>query len=419
MVNIKELHCIPNGTVELPPSKSIAHRALICASLSNGRSVIKNFRNTGEDLEATLRCMDMLGINYGRKNNDLVVEGGIKAPANELMLDCGESGSTLRFLIPLALLFDIPITFTGNKRLMERPLEEYLEALENNGGEFKSFDKKLLAKGPIKPGTFNLPGNISSQFITGLLLTLPLLEGDSEVLLTTPLESKAYVDLTIKVMKHFNVNIERYSNTRYIIKGNQQYKPCSYTIESDFSAAAFFLVASALGCEVSCSGLNLESDQGDRAILSIIERCGGNIIVDKNKIWVKAETLSPITIDVRDIPDLVPPVAALLCFCDGESRIEGAGRLRMKESDRLHALATQLNGLGANIIEEKDSLIIKGVKELKGGIVDPYNDHRIAMSVAIASIKSRETVKILNPECVNKSYPNFWNDFCKQNKGEI
>ncbi len=416
-MDIKEVNCRPKGTIFLPPSKSIAHRALICAALANGKSIIKNYRGSGDDIDATLGCLDSLGINFKDENNKLIIDGR-KSKIKSSQLDCRESGSTLRFFIPVSMLFDLPVTLTGHTRLMERPLKEFLTALIERGAEFE-FDKRTLTvKRPIKAGKFHIPANISSQFITGLLLTLPLLDGDSEIILTTPMESKAYVDLTIDVMEHFGVRIERDKDS-FLVEGNQQYRPSEYLVESDFSAAAFFLVAGALGSDVRLRGLNLNSLQGDKEILNILKDCGAEVIVDeKNEIRVITDEIKPITIDVRDIPDLVPPITSLLCFAQGESKIVGAARLRMKESDRLHALASQFNILGAEIIEERDSLIIKGVEELKGGTVDPHNDHRIAMALAIASIRSKAAVNILNPSCVNKSYPNFWNDFCGEGKEE-
>jgi 3-phosphoshikimate 1-carboxyvinyltransferase len=359
--------------------------------------------------------LDSLGIVFKDKNNQLIIEGK-KSKLKNSLLNCRESGSTLRFFIPVCMLFDLPVTLTGHPRLMERPLKEFLNALIDNGAEFEFDQNTLTVKRPIKAGKFYIPGNISSQFITGLLLTLPLLEGDSEIILTTPLESKAYVDLTIDVMEYFGVRIERVKD-RFLVEGGQKYKPSQYEVESDFSAAAFFLAAGALGCNVSLRGLNFNSLQGDKEILNILKDCGVEVIIgQKDEIRVNADEIKPITIDVRDIPDLVPPITSLLCFAKGESKIVGAARLRMKESDRLHALATQFNKLGAEIIEEEDSLIIKGVKELEGGTVDPHNDHRIAMALAVASIKSKDTVRILNPNCVNKSYPNFWNVFCSERK---
>jgi 3-phosphoshikimate 1-carboxyvinyltransferase len=192
-----------------------------------------------------------------------------------------------------------------------------------------------------------------------------------------------------------------------------------YSVEADHSAAAFFLAAGALGCNTGCHGLRRDSLQGDRAMASIIEACGGEILWnDSLGLHAKADTIRPITVDIRDCPDLAPPIAALLCFAEGESRITGAARLRMKESDRLHALATQLSAIGADIREEADQLVIRGVKELHGGSIDPQNDHRIAMAAAVASIRSKGTVTILNPDCVKKSYPDFWKDFCRQGREE-
>ena len=420
MEKMKIVDCIPNGIVTLPPSKSLFHRALICAALAGEGSIIEAGGIISEDVEATLNCLGIMGLQYRHESNRLKIIKGVDIPANSVctftqskILNCGESGSTLRFIIPLTLLTGEKVMITGGDRLMERPIADYISALEANGGEIGFDGKSLQLQGNITPGTFVLPGDVSSQYVSGLLMALPLLNGDSEIILTSELESKPYVDLTLHVMNRFGVNVEAVGNTGYKIRGGQRYVPGKYMIEGDWSAAAFFLVAGALGCKVGCKGLNIDSLQGDKTILQIIEKCGGSITVDEEGcIYATANEISPIEMDVRDFPDLVPPLAVLLCFCEGVSRIYGAKRLRLKESDRLHALTVLLNGMGADITEGDDCLIIKGVKRLKGGTVEPSNDHRIAMALAIASIKSERPVTTLNADCVNKSYPDFWNDFC-------
>lgn len=427
-----EIKCKPHGRINLPPSKSLSHRALICSSLAMEPTRLANIKPLNEDIKATLACLTAMGLEYkghGVGQGNIEIEKGVlpfsREKANcqaekDMILDCGESGSTLRFLIPLALLSDKPVIMTGAKRLMERPLKELLQALEKNGGKCCHKGERLELQGPITSGVYELSGNISSQFISGLLMALPLLEGRSEIRLTTQLESKAYVDMTIDVMEHFGIKVEKEEDGIYRIEGKQKYRTKDYNIEGDFSAGAYFLVAGALGCQVECGGLNEETLQGDREILDFIRRCGGKIVSKDmgGLMAVSSGNLEGITADISQCPDLAPPLSVLLCFCKGVSKIVGAKRLRMKESDRLTSIRECLNSLGAKIIEEGDTLIITGVEELDGGIVYPYNDHRIAMAGALASIKSLGPVKIMNPNCVNKSYPNFYNDFCGIEEGE-
>lgn len=420
-----EIQRWPDGPVTPPPSKSISHRAMICAALSEGTSRISPIDLRGEDVAATASCLKTLGTALHITDDGLEIQGGASMLQSRLSnnepiaLDCGESGSTLRFMIPLLLLLDRPAVFVGHGKLMTRPMAPYLKALEEKGATVHAEGNTLSVQGRLMPGTYRLPGNISSQYLSGLLMTLPLLEGDSEIQLTTPLESGSYVEMTIAVMEEFGVFVETQKDGRYRITGNQVYQAMDYSIEADHSAAAFFLAAGALGCNTGCHGLRRDSLQGDRAMASIIEMCGGEIRwSDTLGLHAKADWLHPITVDIREFPDLAPPIAALLCFAEGESRITGAARLRMKESDRLNALATQLSAIGADIREEADQLVIRGVKELHGGSIDPQNDHRIAMAAAVASIRSKGAVTILNPDCVKKSYPDFWKDFCRQGREE-
>jgi 3-phosphoshikimate 1-carboxyvinyltransferase len=251
---------------------------------------------------------------------------------------------------------------------------------------------------------------VSSQFVSGLLLALPLLDGDSELRLTTPLESRRYVDMTIDVMRRFGVRVES-GDSLYTISGGQRYRSTSYRVEADYSQAAFFLAASALGRDVEVSGLAPDSLQGDSAILRVLREMGAEILWRDGTISVRAGRLCAVTVDAREIPDLVPPIAALCCFCEGASRVVNAGRLRLKESDRLQALSTELRKLGADIEESEESLSIRGAERLRGGVVDAWGDHRIAMSMAVAAIRCDGPVSLSGWRSVNKSYPGFWLDF--------
>jgi 3-phosphoshikimate 1-carboxyvinyltransferase len=407
---LKEIKSFPGGVVTPPPSKSLSHRAVICAALAGGKSAIENL-GVSDDIEATLSCVKTLlgaGFNaggvFGRVQTDKIGRDEVTA------LRCGESGSTMRFLLPVAALDSRRTVFTGRGRLLARPLEIYAGIFKAAGAEFVQETDKVTVKGPLRNGEYTVPGDVSSQFVSGLLLALPLLDGDSSIRMSRPLESGGYVDMTIDVMRRFGVEIEQ-KGAFYFIKGNQRYRPARYRVEADYSQAAFFLVSAALGRDVKVSGLDRESIQGDRAILDVIRKAGAEIDWEDGVVSVKANRLRPVTVDAREIPDLVPPIAALCCFCDGTSRVLNAGRLRFKESDRLHALATELGKLGAEIVEEEDGLEITGLESLAGGDADACGDHRIAMAIAAAAIRCCGRVRLSGWRNVAKSYPDFWRDF--------
>ncbi len=412
MGEIKTIDRVPCGTVTPPPSKSVSHRALICAGLAHGTSVVEHLEYS-EDIIATMRCLQALGIVCETENDTVTVRGGLKQRNGDEILDCGESGSTLRFMLPIALLGNTQTILTGHGRLMHRPMEEYFNTLRENGATIVQDETSIAVRGPIAAGTYRFSGSVSSQFVTGLLLALPLIEGISTIELTSPLESKGYVDLSIDVMNSFGVTIENKNYQRFTVTGGQSYQPCRYAVETDYSAAAFFLAAGALGCDVACAGLNPHSLQGDRLFVDILKQCGITVTEQNGVLKALPGAIRPITVDVSEIPDLVPPLAALLCFAEGTSRIVNAARLRMKESDRLHTVTTELNKLGADITEGDDDLIINGLNTLTGGSVDAHNDHRIAMMAALASIRCIGEVILTGAESVKKSYPAFWNDFCK------
>jgi 3-phosphoshikimate 1-carboxyvinyltransferase len=402
------------GEIMVPPSKSISHRALICAGLAEGTSIIDNIV-VSEDIAATCKGLLSLGaeVNSFGKRNKFLVRGNPSLTIRENRIDCGESGSTLRFLIPLGAVTGQKITFAGRGELIRRPLEPYYEIFRKLGIKYCNDNGilPLTIEGNLKPGDYFIRGDISSQFISGLMFALPLLKGNSRIFLTTDLESKAYVDLTLAVLKEFSIQIKNGGYREFRIEGNQRYVNRNYTVEGDFSQAAFWLVAGLLGGEINCLGLNRNSLQGDRKIIEIIKRMNGIVRVGKQGVEVSKSETRGITIDVSQFPDLVPILAVLGALSSGVTRLVNAGRLRLKESDRLKAISTELNKLGALVEEEGDSLIISGKEELRGGIVDSWNDHRIAMALAIASVKSAQPVIIKGKNCVNKSYPSFWDDF--------
>ncbi len=410
IINPSEL----SGQVKIPSSKSICHRALICAGLSDGISNIKNVFFS-QDIEATSKAMESLGVSIVEDKNTLIIKGNGQLEVKNSIIDCCESGSTLRFLIPIAAVTGRRIEFVGKGRLMDRPLQPYYEIFDSQQLHYKNVNGKLplTIDGKLMPGEYRIKGDISSQFISGLLFALPLLNGDSKIILTTPLESRPYVDLTIEMLKNFSVCIENNTYNEILIRGNQKYRPADYSVEGDFSQGAFWLIAGVLGAEVVCEGLNMKSIQGDKIILEIIKKMGGKLAVDGDKVQVLPSSTSGIIIDASQCPDLVPILAVLAALSRGTTEIINAGRLRIKESDRLSAMTCELNKIGADIKERSDGLIIKGRETLSGGIVNSWNDHRIAMALAIASIKCNEPLIIQESECVKKSYPDFWKDFRK------
>lgn len=405
-INPKKLQ----GEVKIPPSKSMAHRAIICAGLSREESLITNL-DYSEDILATISAMEKLGAQVERGVDYVRVRGGNLKALKGASIDCKESGSTLRFMIPLFLVEENEVCFVGKGNLGKRPLTSYYEIFQQQKIKYDSEEGVLNLKisGKLKAGKFNLPGNVSSQFISGLLFTLPLLEGDSVVNITTELESKGYIDLTLSMLKNFGVIIHNKNYEKFIIKGNQEYKGFNYEVEGDYSQAAFYLCASALGNEVVSKGLIEDSLQGDKEILSILEKMGCTIT---EGLYAKADRLKGTIIDASQCPDIIPVVTVVAALSEGTTKIINAGRLRIKECDRLKAITTELNKLGAKVFEGKDYIEVEGVSTFKGGvIVDSWEDHRIAMSLAIASTRCIEPIILKNPQCVKKSYPGFWKDF--------
>lgn len=405
------------GEVKIPPSKSMAHRAIICAALSDGLCVIENI-DYSDDIIATIDAMNSLGARIVKHKDYIEVIGayGSDEKAKESrIIDCNESGSTLRFLVPISLLFKGSSKFIGRGNLGKRPLTTYYKIFERQGIEY-SYEEgnlNLVINGELKPGTFEVEGNVSSQFITGLLFTLPLLKEDSKIVITTEMESKGYIDLTLRAMNDFGIEVINNDYREFIIKGNQKYKAINYRVEGDYSQAAFFLSADALGNDVLCKDLDLNSLQGDKEVIDILERM--NVVFKANDIGVSATLngeLKSTVIDGSQCPDIIPVLTSVAALTNGTTEIINAGRLRIKECDRLAAVTSELNKLGAKIIEKEDGLIVTGVEKLQGGVeVWSHKDHRIAMTLAIASTICEEPIVIKDYECIAKSYPNFFEDF--------
>ena len=406
------------GTIRVPSSKSLGHRDLICAALAQGKSLVEQV-SVSKDILATCECLRRLGALISPLEEDggrtgFAVEGTRPHQVSSL-LDCGESGSTLRFLIPLAALSGEKFTFTGSGKLGSRPLDPYETIFREQGLVFEKGDINenfpLVVQGPLKPGHFTLPGDVSSQFISGLLFALPLLPGDSTMEITGKLESQSYIALTLSALQKYGITIEHKDFRTYEIPGKQQYQPRTGAVEGDYSQAAFWLTAGMVGRSIGLLGMSPDSLQGDKAIIPILQRMGGQVVFEGDTLMSRPATSLGTTIDAADCPDIIPVLTVAAALSEGHTEIIHAERLRLKECDRLKAMTTELNKLGARITERPDGLSIDGVEEFNGGIVDCWNDHRIAMSLAVASIQCREPLTLVGAECVAKSYPEFWQDF--------
>lgn len=410
MSNIKIIPSVLNGTISMPPSKSAAHRAILCAALARGVSVLHPIA-LSNDISATIKCVKALGTTVTLDGDTLTVDGSTTFQNKNAELDCGESGSTLRFMIPIAAVGGIKAHFIGHGRLPQRPIGIYLDCLPKAGVTcITEGGLPLNIIGALQGGVFEVAGNISSQFITGLLLALPLAQADSRIVLTSPLQSTGYIDMTIDTMESFGVHITPTEDGWYI-KGQQHYQPQSYTIEGDWSQAAFFLAAAAFGGSVVIDNMNFNSKQGDKACAELFAQFGCQIERKNGLLTARGSKLHGIDINAENIPDLVPILACTAALCEGTTTIMGAARLRIKESDRLAAVTQNLTALGADVTELPDGLIISGKPQLHGGTISGFNDHRIVMAFAMTALKATEPVIISDRESINKSYPNFFEDY--------
>jgi len=416
-VNVIITKPIQGGAVRAIASKSEAHRLLICAALSDGET-FENCAERSQDIDATARCLEVLGAAVRYDGNGFFVKplrrDLVSPGAERRMLDCGESGSTLRFILPVCGALGKSVAFRMGGRLPERPLSGLCGEMADHGCKLsKPGGSTLICDGHLLSGAYALPGDVSSQFVSGLLFALPLLAGDSLLRVTGALESRPYVDMTLETLRQFGIRISESGSNVFNIPGNQSFRsPKSVSASGDWSNAAFWLAAGALGQNgVNCANLNLESKQGDRAVVDLLSRFGARVVCGKNSVTVSAGALRGMVIDAVNTPDLVPVLSAVASVSMGRTVIKGAGRLRVKESDRLRTVAASLSSLGADVTETGDGLTINGKKELTGGETESFGDHRIAMSAAIIKAKCREPVRIKNAEAVNKSYPGFWADF--------
>ena len=422
---------VVGGVVAAVPSKSFAHRLLICAALAD-RGAFIECGATSEDIEATARCLTALGarVSYDGSGYN-VMPVNLPETRDAVTLDCGESGSTLRFLLPVCGALGVSAEFVMRGRLHERPVAPLLEQLVSHCCEVSRNEGSISVRGRLGNGVYRLPGGVSSQFVSGLLFALPLLGGDSEIYIEGREESVPYIDMTLDTIRSFGVRVER-GDGRYMIYGGQKYcSPGRLGVEGDWSNAAFWLCAGAIGGGaidkvgsrtvqgggvdrrrgVTCSGLNMRSGQGDMALLSLLERFGAAVSYDGGSVSVAPAGLRGLRIDAGDIPDLVPVLSVVAAAADGDTEIYNAERLRIKESDRLQAVTVVLRELGADMTELTDGLQIRGGKRLRGGTVSSFGDHRIVMMAAVASCLCEAPVVISGAEAVNKSYPGFFTDF--------
>lgn len=400
-----------NGTVKAIASKSCAHRLLICAALSDAKTTVECAEGS-EDIEATIRCLTALGakIERTRSGFDVTPLDRTQVPKHAV-LDCGESGSTLRFLLPVACALGAGAVFKMGGRLPQRPMTALCDALSAHGCAFHAAGDTLEASGTLMGGAFSLPGNVSSQYVSGLLFALPLTEAGGTITLTGEIESKNYISMTVDALSRFGVAVNTTDSGFKVSAGGVKSPKC-VSVEGDWSNAAFWLCAAAMGAgKIECTGLNFSSLQGDREIISVLSRFGASVETCGDAAIVAPAALCGCDVDARNIPDLVPAIAAMAAVAEGETVIKNAARLRIKESDRLRSVSETLNALGADIRETEDGLVIHGKTTLRGGDIDACKDHRIAMMAAIAAVRCENPVRIQGAEAVRKSYPAFFDDF--------
>jgi len=404
-----------SGNIAVPSSKSVAHRALIAAAFSEKTVKVKNV-DFSDDIYATIDALKQLGVTFVEEKDGIFVDGStIKRNCNDVLINANESGSTLRFLIPVAAILEDSVTFDGRGRLPQRPLNDYFEIFDKIGVDYSHPQDKYL---PLNIGCninfdeVDVKGNTSSQFITGLILCG--LVKPVKVNIVTELQSKPYVDITVDVLKKFGCEVVE-GNNSYQIKKNATLID-EYKVERDWSQAAFFMCAAAINGSVVLKDMNLDSAQGDMEIVSLLKKFGASVTINGNDVSVVKSAMQGIDIDVADIPDLVPVLSVLACFAKGRTKIYNAARLRIKESDRLQAMYDELTKLGADIEIGEDYLVINGGRPLYGTEVNSHNDHRIAMSMAVASVGCKGDIVLNGYSAVKKSYPKFFDDWGSLNE---
>ena len=401
---------IDSGNITIPPSKSLAHRAIICACLAPGRSVISNI-DYSVDIRATIEGMRHLGASIKEDKDTLFIDGIETFQYDGDVVNCHESGSTLRFFLPLFSLTGKRATFSGSKRLIERPQNVYEMLFQEQGIDFVRTYPNIIIDGRLKPGELTLKGNVSSQFITGLLFALPLLEADSKIHIEPPFESRSYVDLTIQMLKRFQIIVEYEDAYTLAIKGNQQYQPTDVLVEGDYSQLVFWASLGVLNHSVETHGLDLHSLQGDKKTIDIFQSMNAGIKVLDDGYQFCPGKLNGTVIDLNDCPDLGPMLFALATQANGKTTFQNAGRLRIKESDRIEAMETELKKLGCSISSTFGTVTITGPVKLQGNVtLHGHNDHRIVMALSILATIADEPITIDDAQAISKSYPGFFKD---------
>ncbi len=400
-----------DGKITAINSKSHFHRILIAAALSNEKTIINNIGNICDDVNCTIDCIKNFSYVYIKDNSIEII--GNHFDENAKIFNCGESGSTFRFLLPVVSALGLNGFFEAKDSLRKRPICEFMEVMSLHNAVYSNDNLPFFVNGKLNAGKYYTSGNISSQFISGLMFALPILNADSEIILTTPLQSKSYVDLTRKVMRDFSIEINETKNG-YYIKGNQKYiSPQKITVESDWSNIAFFLAAGAINKKITVTDITNDSCQGDMAFIDILKRFGADIEMKNNTVSISPNRLKGIEIDISNIPDLAPIISIVGCFAEGETVLKNVDRLKYKESNRIEAICGNINAIGGKATYIDNSIKIVGGDILTGGNVYGYNDHRIVMAFATASLCSKKPIIIDEAEAVKKSYPDFFDDFTK------
>jgi len=401
-----------HGTVAAIPSKSHLHRLLICAALGDTELCLP-CPMLSQDIEATIRCLNALGATVEYQNNELSIIP-IKSSEQTVTLDCGESGSLYRFLVPIVGTLNKTATFKLLGKLPERPMDALWKTLEAHGAVITGKGTATpTVSGTITPGRYEIPGDISSQFVSGLLFALPLLPGDSEIVISGQTQSVGYIQMTLDALTDFSIKVTP-TPTGFSVPGNQQYHAKNTPIpEGDWSNSAFWLCAATCSGEITVTGLNPNSGQGDKAVCDILRQFGADITQADNAVTVRKGNLHGITIDAADIPDLVPALAVVAAAATGTTTIQNISRLRLKESDRVATVCGLINALGGNASADDNTITITGNGVLSGGTYDAFQDHRIVMAATITSTICQNPVTVTNAQNVNKSYPEFFSDFAK------
>ncbi len=402
------------STVDAPPSKSYTHRAMIIGSLAKGDSFIRNYLDAG-DTQSTINALRDLGVKMeSLRKNEILIHGSggiLRTPENPL--DCGNSGTTIRLMSSVAAL-DGKVVLTGDASLKKRPMHPLIDALNQLGvkatsnGDNGTPPVTIVGNG-LTGGTANIRGDVSSQFISSLLIAAPYAKSDVELKITTPLKSKPYVDITLDLMKSFGVSVQNDGYKKFKVECGKTYTGKEYTVEGDYSSGAYFLALAALtGSSISVTDLNMESLQGDRLIIDVLTDMGAEVSEEVSKITVKGAELRATDVDLENAPDLLPTVVALMCKADGRSEVSNVGHARLKESDRLAACAREFSKFGVEIEEHEDGLSIEGGKSLDGSEVDSGGDHRMAMALTIMGLSSPGSTVVKNAECAEISFPGFY-----------